>query len=283
MPWTEMFTKDVGHFFKWFFHWLRNGFKSKSILVYPHYPSRGSTLYKICKKADFLITNKPSTKHKLAIYWEYLTYREEYGFLEARKKEGMTVLNLYSRDISKKFVDKAFTRAFGYSSFVDPLKHTGKMVQKSDINAVHDGKIIEGPLDEAQEGVVYQKALNNQLDEKAVLDLRLPIIEGVVGFTYLKYREISARFESYSDRTEVKPSTEVFSEEEIHLLNKFCKEIHLDFGELDIIRNQDDGKVYVLDVNNTPQGPPQHMQAADKKECMQKLSKLFKSSYNNII
>ena len=42
------------------------------------------------------------------------------------------------------------------------------------------------------------------------------------------------------------------SAEEQTQICQFCKEFRLDYGELDVMRNQDDGQIYIVDVNNTP-------------------------------
>jgi hypothetical protein len=37
----------------------------------------------------------------------------------------------------------------------------------------------------------------------------------------------------------------------------------LEFGELDILRDNLSQKIYILDVNNTPSGPPNHIKKGD--------------------
>ena len=49
---------------------------------------------------------------------------------------------------------------------------------------------------------------------------------------------------------------QVISVKEYALIVRFCKEIGLDTGELDVLRDKDTGKIYIVDANNTPGGPP---------------------------
>lgn len=49
----------------------------------------------------------------------------------------------------------------------------------------------------------------------------------------------------------------------------------LDWGELDILRNKDDGRAYIVDVNNTPAGPPNHLSKEDKERALQQLATTF--------
>ena len=255
IPFFETLTKDIGYAALWLRNYFKNGFKSRTILVYPHYPSRGSTIYKVGKAIAYNISNKPKKDQQFAVYWEYLTFREEYQFLEKLAAK-IPVLNLYSRDISKIFIDKIHQEVFGYSTKVNPEEYSGKIVQKSDVNALHDGQILDAPMESRGEEYIYQILIDNQYSEDLVLDLRVPVAGKVLDFTYLKYRDIRERFLNTTTNTEVAATTEVFSKEEIDLLNEYCSKLQLEYGELDVLRNKHDGKIYVVDVNNTPQGPP---------------------------
>lgn len=45
---------------------------------------------------------------------------------------------------------------------------------------------------------------------------------------------------------------ELFSHAEQLLLKRFCEEVHLDYGELDVLRDVQSDAIYVVDVNPTP-------------------------------
>ena len=47
-----------------------------------------------------------------------------------------------------------------------------------------------------------------------------------------------------------------FSPDEIDKLLRFCAAMNLDYGELDVLRHKADGRIYVVDVNTTPDGHP---------------------------
>ena len=40
----------------------------------------------------------------------------------------------------------------------------------------------------------------------------------------------------------------------------------IDYGELDILRDNNDGRIYIVDANNTPSGPPNGL--TDVQECL---------------
>ena len=279
MPLPEMIIKDFRYLFKWIINFLKSGFSARTIFVYPHYPSSGSTLFKIANTLGYNLTNKlyAAKKSDVVVYWEYLTFRNEFDFLE--KISGKKVINLHSRDISKFFVDNVFSKIFGYSTFIDPVTYDKPYVKKNDINACHDGEIILHKVDSPETGYIYQKLIDNSADDNTVLDFRVPVVDGTICFIYLKYRNKKIRFTNSTERTIVKPIEDIFSENEIHLINKFCREIHLEYGELDVLRDNDDKKIYIVDVNNTPQGPPANLDKRAAKQAIGKIAEAFKTKF----
>lgn len=274
-PISEIFIKDMKYAYRAIRNFILNGFKTKNLLVYPHYPSKRSVLYKIAGKMRYNLTNKPTRPFLGAIYWEYYTNRTEFALLE-KLSASQKVINLYSRDISKTFIDIAFSKVFGYSASVDPLTYCGKMVRKNNLNAMHDGLIMDAPVKFAEQGFIYQVLIDNTVDENMVRDIRVPVIGGVIDIAMLKYRRINERFSNITVKAEIVPIGQVLNETEMELLNRFCNEIHLDYGELDILRNKNDGKIYIVDVNNTPHGPPPCLSKRQKRRFLRHMADLIK-------
>lgn len=273
MPFLEMLVKDVKYLVRRLMNYIRSGFKNKTIYIFPHYPSSGSTIYKVANVLECNLTNKQKVNNDISVYWEYNTHRTEYDHFT--NMENHEVVNLFSRDISKVFVDKAFNEIFGYSTFIDPATYAKPFVKKNDINAKHDGEILTAATDN-EEGFIYQKLIDNSAENNMVVDIRVPVVKDVLDFVYLKYRDKNIRFTNSTSRTIVKSVNEVFSNEEIGLINNFCKHINLDYGELDVLRDNDDKKIYIVDVNNTPQGPPKNLNRKDSKESIIKIANEFK-------
>lgn len=279
MPTSEIVLKDLGFWVKKTLLFFNNGFKKEQIHIFPHYPSRGSTIYKVAQALNLNISNKRLYKIKCAVYWEYLTNRVEYKPLEELEKSGVKVVNLYSRDISKIYVDKIHQKVFGYCTVVDPLNFEGEVVIKSDTNALHDGRIVKGPISKIDEGNIYQILIDNKHTDDLVLDYRVPIVNTTLDFVYLKYRDISERFKNTTVNTVVEDINNYFSNEEIDLINRFCSAMKLEYGELDVLRNKNDGKIYIVDVNNTPQGPPANTPKKDGELAIKKIAAQFKSEF----
>ncbi|MFO7656910.1 MAG: hypothetical protein R6W78_07570 [Bacteroidales bacterium] len=278
MPLTEMIIKDLGYIIRELVNYFINHFRDRTILIYPHLPSSGSTMYKVAKILRYNITNKKDRKFDLAVYWEYLTNRLEYQYLESLAHK-IRIINLHSRDISKVFVDKKFHEAFLYSSIINPLEYMGTCVKKNDINARHDGVIINCPIDKTEKGYIYQVLIDNSYNHDLVRDIRVPVVDSVLDFVYLKYRKITERFKNTTEYVEVVDIKEVLSDKEIGNLNNFCKLINLEYGELDVLRDNKNKHIYVVDVNNTPQGPPKNISKKAGKQALNKIATAFAEKY----
>jgi len=271
----EMILKDLNHIFLYIRQFINNGFKTKTLLVYPDYPGSGTTIYKVGKLLNYNITNKLCNNPKAIIFWEDKTFKDQFHSLE-KYNQKQTVVNYHSRDISKTYVDSIFTQVFGYSTSINPLTYTGKIVAKSDINAAHDGKILDAPIATTQKNTVYQLLIDNSFDETSVLDIRIPIVSTTLDFVYLKYRQKNERFKNTTITTKIDAIAHIFSKEEIKQINDFVKKISLDYGELDILRDNQTNKIYIVDVNDTPHGPPANTSKSDKKIALNKIAEAFK-------
>lgn len=267
----EVLLKDLNHVYLFIRQYLKNGFKTKTILVFPDYPGSGTTIYKVAKKINYNLTNKMTKNPDIVVFWEDETYKTQFPTLQPFLKSHH-VINYNSRDISKNFVDTQFKSVFGYSVFINPKTFFGKIVVKSDINAAHDGQIIEAPIKTTKKNVVYQKLIHNQFDAKSIVDIRVPIVFKTLDFVYLKYRDINQRFKNTPLKSEFKSISDVLSPDEIELINKFVKKIQLDYGELDILRDKTNGKIYIVDVNNTPHGPPANTPKKNASTAIEKIS-----------
>lgn len=170
-------------------------------------------------------------------------------------------INSQLKNISKKNVSKIFEQTFGYPLEVNPLKYNGYVVVKSDQNASHDGVIKKAPFkkgSQLEKSKVYNILVNNSIPFKdLVVDLRVIVIGGRISkYTYIKYRSIDTRFSNTNKKVDLRRTSDVFNDYEIDLILRFCKNIRCDYGELDILRDAETKKIYIVDLAKTPAGPP---------------------------
>jgi hypothetical protein len=260
-----------------YFNSLLKGKNARTILFYPEYPNKRTIIYKILRHLKCNITSSIKHKFDLAFYWEDTTFRKEPDALKNLIPE--KIMNLNCKDISKEKISEVFGKVFGYGLDINPRTFTGECVRKNNLNAMHDGVVVKCPVENPEKGFVYQKILNNKVDGNLVMDLRTPVLRGVIPFIYLKFKEIKNRFTNDLYKSEIAAVNEYFTENETKKISEFCSQIGLDYGELDVLRNNYDGKIYIVDVNYTPWGPPAKLSEDENRMAVLRMSETFKRIY----
>lgn len=220
----------------------------------PEYPDREYfSLALMIHQLGYTVTLSPEDDFDIGVLWEDATHvRPPAIFTQIAAHK--PVINLGCTDISKRRVEAAFHKVFGYGSFVDPSTFRGRCVEKPDENAIAGGTVIDCPA-QPRDGFVYQQLVDGG-DERVQVEYRTPIILGMIPLVNVwrqeTYQQTMARRKWLGTTT--KDTAEVFSAEECRLILAFCAEMGFDFGEVDILRSRDDGKLYILDANKTPAG-----------------------------
>lgn len=245
----------------------------KWVLFRPEVPAYGHAMYKICLQLGYRITGDRTRPFEVAIGWEDTAFAVKDNVL-SQLSSTHVVLNLDCQDTSKTRVATIFGQVFGYSLAIDPRRHQGRCVRKSEINAQHDGTIVECPTDRVA-GFAYQKLIDNEVAGGLVQDMRMPVIGHQIPFVYLKYRPVDIRFKNLNTRVELARVEDVLSPEEVDKAKQFCRALSLDYGEIDILRNKEDGRVYIIDVNTTPSGPPNHISGEGERTAVVEMATAF--------
>jgi hypothetical protein len=276
MPYSEIITKDLAVLFDSIFHFLSKGKSRPVIVATPDLPGKRTTLHKIAKRLGYRLTNKPIEKAALIIQFDDQTFSTTELPLELHGKK---MVNENCRDISKHKVDKIHETVFGYNTIVDPLIYQGIAVVKSDENARHDGQKINCPISDTEDGVVYQMLIDNEVDDRFVVDYRVPVMKGLIPLVYKKYKTHDVRFTNEVHHSTLHKTDEFLSEEEQNQIKFFCEGMGAEFCELDILRHKGDGRIYIIDLNKTPFGPPAGLSEEDGKQAVELLSEQFRSGF----
>jgi len=181
-------------------------------------------------------------------------------------------LNFGCADVSKSHVAAVFEAVFGYPLSVDALTTAGPMVEKSEKNGVHDGRIVEGPLS-PRAGCVYQKLIDTAGDDGACRDLRTPCAGGEPVLVWIKVKPPGRRFAIQNRRATLHRPSDVFSPRELDLIRTFNARMGADWGGLDILRDRQDGRIYIVDLNKTDLGPLIALGWIDKFRSMTRLGR----------
>lgn len=247
----------------------------KTVLFYPDTPGSGNVTYQLCALMGHRITRVPERRYDVVFKRRDITRFDPSAL--APLPSNQPVINANSLDISKRTVGRTFRKVFGYSLAVDPHRDRGQAVQKSDLNAAHDGRIVTLPLaaNEISADCVYQRAIDNTVKGDLVVDYRVPVHGKRIPLVYLKYRPINDRFSNRNAFVRITEPGVVFDSRELELIIEFASEMGIDYGEFDILRDNNDQRVYIVDANNTPSGPPNGLSELQKWIALQMMRCTF--------
>lgn len=214
--------------------------------------------------------------------WEkFCEHRVRKAFGHAIPRHEMMLNEYFQSD--KAYIEQVHLDVFGYSAGIDPLTFRGVGVVKSRRNARHDGRVVQFPISKPDPRKVYQKLIDNELHvlrrqdyRGEVEDIRLCTLRGKPIVCYLKRRLTASRFlNANTSAYLVMDVRDVLSAEELALIAAFCKAAYFDYGGLDILRDRKTMKIYIVDANNTPRGPPKELLGAEKEYALARIGDAF--------
>ncbi len=250
------------------------------VLFYPETPVEDSVTYKLCALLGYGITNVPDRNFDIAF-----KRRDDTRFNPdelSPLSDDLPVINRGSIDISKRHVNQVFEDVFEYKLGVDPCTYRGEVVAKSNVNAAHDGRIFECPISSSKvlEEMVYQKAIDNTTRDGMVVDYRVPVHGEKIPLIYLKYRPYETRFSNRNSYVYIAEPEVIFTDDELQNIISFASKMGIDFGEFDILRDNKDDRMYIVDANNTPFGPPNGLTGFQELEALHRMAASFKNLLN---
>lgn len=251
--------------------WARVLTFNRTPITIGFYPARPKPWYKIWNIAKFMGMTFSEDYAACDVLYNFEDKTVTPLNVDLVERSNKKVINGYCTDISKTKVQAVFKDVFGYDLGVDPTTYQGKVVVKSNENARHDGQIIECPIAEATPGLSYQRFIENCYDGETVEDIRVPVIGEQIPFVYLKRRPKAIRFANENTECVMVETVEALSEIEVKRLLTFCKEMGLDCGGLDVLRDLNSGQIFVVDVNKTDMGPPVPLKTMKKMEALSRL------------
>ncbi|MDX1429796.1 MAG: hypothetical protein R3282_05890 [Rhodothermales bacterium] len=167
-------------------------------------------------------------------------------------------LNGRCTDISKIHVDRVFGDVFGFSTEIDPTTFRGRAVMKPDENCAGVGVLIETPVkpEDVSPDHIYQRLVDNTIGDGVVREYRVTVMLGkitdVVRQDRLEEGRLIGRGAGGTRGSKVMTADEAFSADDRSRILTFCDRLGLDFGELDILPDRTENRLYILDANKTP-------------------------------
>jgi len=245
---------------------IRNGCQMKTAYVHPYFPSKKTSLYKILKKNNISIVNRRHKSNLININFIDKTFYNE-------QLPCTFQINNSAFDISKHHIDLIHQDIFGYSTLIDPKTFSGKGVKKSDLNAQHDGVIIQFPITEIENEKIYQIIIDNQ-ENNLFVDYRVCVIADEIPVVYKKYKSEQKRFTNEVLKAEL-VSTDCLPIALQKNIIQLCQKVGCNFCELDVLKDNETGLWFVIDVNKTPYGPPAVLAKKDKEKSVEILADCF--------
>jgi len=244
-----------------------------NVLFLPDYPDKEFyTIVALFMRLGWFATQDPDADFDFAWAWQDKTWMDQDKAL-AHISATHPVLNLRCTDISKRRVELEFHHVFRRTTFVDPAQYKGRAVEKFDENA-RGGRVVELPLEDEEDRFVYQQLIDSS-EDGLMVEYRVPVILGEIPLVYRERKALPRQhIKTAKQSIDILGCGEAFSDAERSDILAFCECMGLDFGELDILRSNDDGEIYILDANKTPGGfgmfnkvkwrPEQRHQAIDR-------------------
>ena len=238
------------------------------VLVHPDWPSKRASIMAYADALKCVVTNRPHTPTR---FNGTTALKLAFDDRTEKRQAQPGFWNGHCLDISKSTIDRHHHAVFGYGVNVDPTAHEGPMLEKSEGNAVHDGRETLGPLspDQLQPGKVYQRIIDNRTEGGLFEDLRVVVIHGEVPVVYRKRKAGVVRYTNETAEVDLAESPEtVLSESEIDQIAALSAKMCAEFAELDVLRDRQDGRIYCVDLNPTPFGPPAGLSTVDTERVM---------------
>ena len=256
--------------------WRRvTGHKRPTIAFYPDKPRPWYFIWPVMHVSGAKLIDDVSTAD---IVFQFDDSTETDNAIPA-VKEGARLVNFGCQDVSKTTVAEVFERASGYTLKVDPTTHQGRMVEKSEMNAAHDGRVLEGPLDVPVEGKAYQLLIDNEIEGGLVEDLRCCLVGGRPTVVFRKRRPLERRFLNENVEVLLDEPANCYTADEIAVIERFAAELGLDWGGVDVLRDRMSGRIYIVDANKTDMGPPVALKLAAKLRATRRMARAFAGAF----
>jgi hypothetical protein len=233
---------------------------------YPHFEK--ATAYFMLRKAGASFFNKFDKNADIGWFWDSQIKLDKKTDKLFDFSRDLRFVNLFLVNTSKEFVAKSMEEHFGYTFKINPKTFNGYCIAKHNGNGTKSCFFLKCPInaDEVFHDHCYQKIINytSKTDSSTLYEIRVPIFKNIIPFTFFKTRNKGLRFTSKNRSMEIVPATAHLSEKECQDILSYCRNIGLEYGEIDILRSDDDGKIYIIDVNNTPWWPPNKLSDIDR-------------------
>lgn len=254
------------------------------VYIYGNYQHfQKSTTYFMLRKAGVEMSNKLNGKYDVGIYWDpRMDINKQTPKLKQNGKK-IKLINLFLVDTAKGFVAESFETHFGYGYKVDPTTFNGYCISKHNGNGTKSCFFLKCPIEanDIFKDHSYQQIIDytDKKDPNTLYELRIPIVGGIIPCVLFKTRNRGLRFTSKNRSIQIVNPLKYLTEQECQKIITYCRYIGLEMGEIDVLRSHEDGKIYIIDVNNTSWWPPNKLGDVDRNIVLNLMWNAFLESF----
>ena len=219
------------------------------ILFYPENVRNGGKVFAYCQWLGIDNITDMNADGVIAVFFNHpnpaCIYPKDETLIELSKK--YKVYNFNCNNTRKSHVAKIHKKVFGYNADVDK-NYKGEILRKSELQYMRNEKIVDKAIKERD--YHYMKYFNTYKNGY-YNTYRVPYFNGDIPCV-VNVKRKDPFYRKSRTKIVIKPKTYWFHPDEIRLIKKFCRHMGLDYGELDIVRNPEDNRIYIIDVNDKP-------------------------------
>jgi len=180
------------------------------------------------------------------------------------------------RSVKKDVVDDVARQAFGYSTFIDPEKHRGWAVEKTTEQGTHTGRVVLCPMKynwhehtDKHGNVqrrIYQRLVDNRTfpmgkplheqGEQLVREYHVSVMLGEVAAVFVTDKAVVNTFAPHVPSRIythlLERNTDELTRPELKQVLMFARKLGVDIGEVDLVRDNGTGRLYVIDAEARP-------------------------------
>ncbi|MBV9270425.1 MAG: glycosyltransferase [Candidatus Eremiobacteraeota bacterium] len=176
---------------------------------------------------------------------------------------------------SRAEIDAAFRKIFGYGLFVDPRTYTGAIYRRP-VRGADEPRLFHGPLLRAEDGFVYQPAFSYST-LRGMLEWHAFVVGRRIVAVH-RFFKTTQDGEPHSAAEYSSPYL-AFSDDEAAKLEAFCEQIGLDFGVVEISRDENDQRLYVRECDLNPPAITRAISEPERRHLVQTIASAYATNF----
>lgn len=255
----------------------QNRLRGTVVSSYPAFPSRPSWIFVTLAllKIRLVTYDTKGPRIDMGLNWRH---ESEWSSVKEAYRPDVHVINDEIETISKDRIDELHESWFGHGLSVDPTVYSDSIVVKPKGNALGPVHVEEGPIDDLDPDMVYQRFVKNYEDGRFI-DYRFYILRGQTKYIAKGYWELPPGRLKVNCVRSLEVSISEYGAADVTRIEAFVRSLGVEFAAVDVVRDRSAFRDYVVDINPTAFQPRYGMSRAEQAELLARLSIEFAEAY----